>query len=100
MIDPRDYELTDEEHEALVAISEHAVALPLSPAAQAVLIAYDDASTVENGLAASIRVLANQFFPYEPEPHWWQPVRPHFRRQCQRKALLRIADELEAVVNA
>jgi hypothetical protein len=28
MIDPHDYELTDEEHEALVLISEHAIESP------------------------------------------------------------------------
>lgn len=67
----------------------------LSPIAQAVLMAYDDASTVENGLAASIRVITDQHFPQEPEPKWWQPVRPHFARQCRRNALLRLAAELE-----
>lgn len=40
MTDSHDYELTDKEHEALVAISEHAIAPPLSPAANAVLSAF------------------------------------------------------------
>ena len=37
MIDPHDYELTDEESEALLLKCGHAVVPPLSPAAQAVL---------------------------------------------------------------
>lgn len=42
MIDPHDYELTDEESEALLLKSEHAIAPPLSPAASAVLNAFGD----------------------------------------------------------
>jgi len=37
MIDPHDFELTDEESEALLLKSEHAILPPLSPAAKAVL---------------------------------------------------------------
>lgn len=40
MIDPHEYELTDEEREALLLKSEHAIAPPLSPAASAVLDAF------------------------------------------------------------
>ena len=40
MTDPHDYKLTNEEHEALVAQSEHAIVPPLSPAASAVLSAF------------------------------------------------------------
>lgn len=37
MIDPHEYELTDEEHEALLLMCGHAIAPPLSAAALAVL---------------------------------------------------------------
>lgn len=37
MIDPHDYELTEEEHEALLLMCGHAIAPPLSAAALAVL---------------------------------------------------------------
>ena len=40
MTDPHFEDLTKEEHEALVAISDHAIAPPLSPAAQAVFDAF------------------------------------------------------------
>ena len=64
MIDPHDYELTDEEHEALVLISEHAVVPPLSPAAQAVLNAYRDADIDDAVTAAAVlRAVVNQMVP-------------------------------------
>ena len=43
MIDPHDYELTDEEHEALLLKSEHAIAPQLSPAARSVFRAAQEA---------------------------------------------------------
>lgn len=54
MIDPHDYELTDEEHEALVLISEHAIAPQLSPAARAVLNAYRDVDIDDAVTAAAV----------------------------------------------
>ena len=38
-----DEELTDEEHEALLLKSEHAIGPPLSPAARAILDAHNNA---------------------------------------------------------
>ena len=69
----------------------------LSPVAQAVL----DASNLLPGkdsyliLAAALRAAADQVVPNEPEPEWWEPVRPSFNRQCIRRRFLAIADELE-----
>lgn len=79
MIDPHDYELTDEEHEALVLISEHAIAPPLSPAARAVLDAYRDADIDDGATAAAVLRAAALY--------------------CKRDRiqLLSIADELEQV---
>jgi hypothetical protein len=65
-----DDELTDEEHEALIAISEHAVAPPLSPAASAVLKAANKYATQAwsgatyeryiHGVTAALRTAAEQ----------------------------------------
>lgn len=70
MADPHDYELTDEEHEALLLKSEHAIAPPLSPAASAVLKAANKYATQAwsgatyeryiHGVVASLRVAAEQ----------------------------------------
>ena len=46
--------------------------------------------------AAALRAAADQVVPVEPEPQWWEPVRPRFSRQCIRRRLLAIAAELEA----
>lgn len=75
----------------------------LSPAAQSVL----DALCVDelNGsqqlvarahAAAALRAAADQVVPEEPEPRWYEPVRPVFNRQRLRRRILAIADELEA----
>ena len=45
--------------------------------------------------AAVLRAAADQVVPDEPEPQWWEPVRPRFNRQCIRRRLLTIAAELE-----
>ena len=50
-------DLTNEEHEALLLMSEHAIAAPLSPAAQAVLDAYETSYT-ESGLVAALQAAA------------------------------------------
>lgn len=72
----------------------------LSPQAQAVLEAFlsspEDAD-VEGGLAAALRVVADQVLPEEPlyggDLRWmWE----RDARQACRKKLLAIADELEA----
>lgn len=66
MTDPHDYELTEEEHEALLLRSEHAIAPPLSPAARAVLdaatkAAWSSAFNSEGkGAAAALRAASSQ----------------------------------------
>ncbi len=76
----------------------------LSPAAQVVLTAFGKhplqgdhiAETLMHGaLPAALRAAADQVVPDEPEPEWWEPVRPRFNRQCIRRRLLAIAAELE-----
>ena len=47
------------------------------------------------GVAAALRAAADQVVPEEPEPKWWEPVRPHFNRQRIRRRFLAIAAELE-----
>ena len=94
--------LSDEEFNALCPQGEHAPGPePLSPAAQALLDAYWETfnapleGAIHRPLAAAIRALADQVVPHEPEPRWWKPVRARFNRQCIRRRLLAIADELE-----
>ena len=79
MIDPHDYELTDEESEALLLKSEHAILPPLSPAARAVLDAYRDADIDDGATAAAVLRAAALY--------------------CKRDRiqLMSIADELEQV---
>jgi hypothetical protein len=76
-------DLTNEEHEALLLMSEHGIAAPLSPAAKAVLeaaLALPDEPELEDILAAALRAAA---------------------LYCKRDAvtLLAIADELEQLLN-
>ena len=89
-----DEELTEEEHEALLLRSEHAIAPPLSPAARAVLDAANNSSAYgpEDCLnearqiaAATLRAAADQVVPEKLESYGI------------RYELLRIADELEAL---
>jgi hypothetical protein len=86
-------DLTNEEHEALLLMSEHGIAAPLSPAADAVLDAW---TASENGvylegdperLAAALRAAADQFKSVEA-----MPGAPF----CRNK-LLAIANELEHI---
>jgi hypothetical protein len=97
--------LSNEEHERLLLMSEHAIAPPLSPAAQAVLNAATEGfwssslSSEGNGAAAVLRAVANQVVPEQlAEPHgtgfrWggWAA------KQGVRRKLLAIADELEGL---
>ena len=91
-------DLTEEEHERLILMSEHAIAKPLSPAAQAVLAAYRSTHLSINNLAAALRAAVDQVVP-EELPYGgdqrWQYERD--ARQESRKKLLAIADELEAL---
>jgi hypothetical protein len=54
--------LTNEEHEALLLMSEHAIAPPLSPAAQAVLNGFRAVPTLMDGpsIAGALRAAADQ----------------------------------------
>ena len=61
--DSYESDLTDEEHECLILMSEHAIAKPLSPAAQAVLAAYRSSHLSINNLAAALRAAADQSHP-------------------------------------
>lgn len=86
MINPHDYELTDEESEALLLKSEHAIVPPLSPAAQAVLDATHKYKT--------------QAWSNATRERFNQGVAAAFRAAalyCKRDRLqlLAIADELE-----
>jgi len=67
----------------------------LSPAAQAVLDAGLPHVVHRYSIAAALRAAADQVVPDEPEPQWWEPVRPRFNRQCIRRRLLTIAAELD-----
>jgi hypothetical protein len=73
-------DLTNEEHEALLLMSEHGIAAPLSPAAQAVLNGFRAVPTLMDGpsIAGALRAAA---------------------LYCKRDAvtLLAIADELEGL---
>jgi len=86
--------LTNEEHERLLLMSEHAIAPPLSAAAQAIINAavvagggYGRATPVLHArLAAALRAVADQVAPVSTN-----------RKQLEiRFDLLRIAAELEA----
>jgi hypothetical protein len=82
--DSYESDITDEEHERLILISEHAIAKPLSPAAQAVLAAYRSSHLSINNLAAALRAAADQLCL-----RWSELSHP-------ADVLNNIADELEA----
>jgi hypothetical protein len=81
--------LSDEEFNALAPQGYHATgpAEPLSPAAQAVVDAYN--SRWDNDLAAALRAAADQVVPTTVDP----------RLSTVRSDLMRIARELEASPN-
>jgi hypothetical protein len=84
-------DLTNEEHEALLLMSEHGIAAPLSPAAQAVLDAVEDdcihPSDKHRLAAAALRAAADQFNSVEAMPG---------ALFCRNK-LFAIANELEQI---
>jgi len=95
-------DLTNEEHEALLLMSEHGIAAPLSLAAQAVLDAYSteadrlDREVSDNEmLAAALRAAADQVLAAE----WKGRIQPDTTHMLginwSRDALLAIAAELE-----
>ena len=65
----------------------------LSPAAAAVLDAYETSYT-ESGLVAALRAAANQVFPLTKTP-WGSTLIPILTAQESRARLLAIAAELE-----
>ena len=101
--DAYESDLTDEEYEGLILISKHAVAKPLSPAAQAVFHAFNSKfDWVEDGvpgpqfeaIAAALRAAVEQVLPHEAlkgcDPAAWE-------RDEMRVQLLAIASELESL---
>ncbi len=92
MTKPQFEQLTDEEHNQLILMSEHAVAPPLSAAARSVFEAFNSRfEWIEDGvpgpqfsaIAAALRAAADQVVPEKLESYGI------------RYELLRIADELE-----
>ena len=65
--DSYESDLTEEEHERLILMSEHAIAKPLSPAAQAVVAAYRSSHLSINNLAAALRAAALHLHAEEVE---------------------------------
>ena len=90
--DSYESDLTDEEHEGLILISEHAIAKPFSPAAQAVLAAYRSTHLSVNNLAAALRAAAYQVAPARPR---LDSCCKHYEQSIRHK-LLALASELEA----
>jgi hypothetical protein len=93
-------DLTNEEHERLMLMSEHAVAPPLSPAAQAVLDGFRAVPTLMDGpsIAGALRAAADQVVPTEMDLPPIAPDLGHFRqheRRLTRQRFLAIAAELE-----
>ena len=79
----------------------------LSPAAQAVLDAYNDAyESDRHAVAAALRAAADQVVPEGPKPsansdyylmNWTKSLDQYYQRQATRDQLLTIAAELEAL---
>ena len=99
--DAYESDLTDEEHERLILMSEHAIAKPLSPAAQAVFHAFNSKfDWVEDGvpgpqfnsIAAALRAAAYQVAPARPVLY---SCCEHYEQSIRHK-LLAIASELES----
>ena len=103
-------DLTQEESEKLLLVSEHAITTPLSPAAQAVWSAFLNHSEWEvttseiQGIAAALRAAADLIVPYEKTPQGMSKSVMEYsnreyrraQRQETRAELLAIAAELEA----
>jgi len=91
--------LSNEEHEALLLMSEHGIAMPLSPAAQAVLDAVTPYPIHEAAIAAVLRAAADELLAAE----WKGQIQPDATHMLginwSRDALLAIAAELEALAN-
>ena len=94
--------LSNEEHEHLLLMSEHAIEPPLSPAAQAVLDAATEGfwsssfSSEGNGAAAVLRAVAERN-EYKPDMRDEMEVMFSEGWNSHRKELIAIADELEGL---
>jgi hypothetical protein len=91
--------ISNEEHERLISISEHAIAPALSPAAQAVLDAAEQVPIVLNYAqeipafcAAALRAAADHLFEASPWPGHIESTGVNW----SSNQLFMIADELEA----
>ena len=92
--------ISNEEHERLISISEHAISPPLSPAAQAVLDAFlgDAENTglqmddMRENVAAALRALAHNVYSDEIVTCGGSS----YALVIERDDILAIADELEA----
>jgi hypothetical protein len=95
--DSYESDLTEEEHERLVLMSEHAIVPPLSPAAQAVVnAAMKDAYGIPSTyflhkLACGLRAAAYQVAPARPV---LDSCCEHYEQAIRHK-LLAIANEIE-----
>ena len=93
--------ISNEEHERLISISEHAIAQPLSPVAQAVLDAVKHYETnhwchINEIVAIILRVIAEQIQPgRNPLDDSDAAAGVHAAHEAISKYLLTIADELE-----
>jgi hypothetical protein len=92
--DAYESDLTEEEHERLILISEHAIAPPLSPAARAVFESFNsEFDWIEDGVpgpqfsavAAALRAAAKYSVPDDSNGHY-----------VYLPNLLAVADELDA----
>jgi hypothetical protein len=99
--DSYESDLTDEEHERLILMSEHAIAKPLSTEARKVFEAFNsEFDWVEDGvpgpqfnaIAAALRAAAYQVTPARPV---LDSCCEHYEQAIRHK-LLAIANELEA----
>ena len=91
--DSYESDLTEEEHERLILMSEHAVAPPWSPLTSAVWRAFKDApECAEVKLAAALRAAAYRVAPARPV---LDSCCEHYEQAIRHK-LLAIANELEA----
>ena len=96
ILDPNyESDLTEEEHDQLVLMSEHAVAPPLSPATRTVLDAFRSSHTGPGCLAAALRAVADQVVPECQITPGGSKIWPSEPVPSIRAGLLAIADELE-----
>jgi hypothetical protein len=94
--DSYESDLTDEEHERLILMSEHAIAKPLSPPAQAVLAAYRSTHLSINNLAAALHAAADQLLAVQWNGQIPADTAHQIGINWARDALHTLANELES----